>query len=147
MVGRLNLRVPIGGVCSPGGPYLTSTIIDFKNFYSKIIISRSNLIFAGRRYNFDDVRRRSSIRRSCLGSNFCTHDLRRRLPGPRLCIHFLLHARSIAGHMLSTTQRTGARARHHITISSVVGMVDVRISRGSSALANVMSTCCTKGRF
>lgn len=147
MVERLNLRVPMGGLCGPGGPYLTSTIIDFNNFYSKMIMSRSKLIFAGRRYNFDDVRRRSSMRRSCLGSNFITHDLRRRLPGPRLCIHFLLHARGIAGQMLSTTGRTGARSRQQITISSIVGMVKVRMSRGSSALANVISTCCTKGRF
>lgn len=122
-------------------------MIDFKNFYSKIIISKSKLIFAGRRYNFDDVRRRSSIRRSCLGSKFITHGLDRRLPGPRLCIHFLLRRRSIAHQMLKTMGPSVGRSRHADMMSSIVLIVNRRISHGSSALVNVISTCCKNGRF
>lgn len=112
-----------------------------------MIISRSKLIFAGRRYNFDDIRRRSAMRRSCLGSNFITHGQSRRLPGPRLCIHFLLHARSIAGQILGMARSTVARRRHVITISSVSHLVTSRIDLGSSALIKIISTCCNKGRF
>lgn len=110
-------------------------------------MSPSNLIFAGRRYKCSTVRRRDSIRRSCLQSNFMTSSLDGRLPGPSLFIDFLVHARSIARHILRTVPIKAGRGSHTLVISSVSALLTRRTITGSALLHTRVAPFCNNGRF
>ncbi len=161
IVGSLKLRLDGGRLCGRGKASLGSTMMDFKNFYSNIIMSPSKLIFAGRRYKFNGVRTLTAPRGSVLGGNFITGARASRLPTPKLCIHVLRRAGSMAGRIggrvsgcvggrrtrVTALNRGTQRGVHHTYLSSVYLSVRGGCTGGCPRLIYRMDPCCANGTF
>lgn len=146
-VGRLKFAPSCRRLCDRASPYMTGTIIVFKKKYDNVAISGRKLVFAGRRYNFNSVRRLDDIRRSCLGSNFISRDGRRRLPIPNLAIHCLHRAISIDSHVGSRVTSVGRRRLHLTTTSSVKRTVTSSMKGARFRTTSIIPFCGGGGCF